>query len=366
MIRPPLNPIVAGLPRTTPFISPETLERHLGREFRARLGANESAFGPAPAVIEAICEAAPTANLYGDAELFALRGAIADHLGIAPISVTVGEGIDGLFALLCRLYLTPGDLVVTSLGSYPTFLYHVVAHGGIVHTVPYSDDANDLSALADAAHRTGARMVFLANPDNPTGSLLSAQDIAAFLAAIPPETLLVLDEAYAEYAPELLPPLTVNQPNLLRFRTFSKAYGLAGLRVGYAFGDSETIGAFDSIRNHFGVSRLGQIAAAEALRAGAWIEAVLAQTRAGIARLSDIARAHELIPLPSATNFVAMDCGADGAFAAAILDRLAKRGVFIRKPMAPGLDRLIRVSVGRTEEIDIFEKELEAVLRSLT
>lgn len=366
MTRPPLVPTIAALPTTVPFVGAETIERRRGRAFRARVGANESNFGPSPRVVRAIAEAANESWKYGDAETFDLKQGLAAHLGVAAEAIVIGEGIDGLLGTLCRLYVEPDTPVVTSAGAYPTFNYHVAAQGGRLVTVPFHGAHEDPDALVHAARREQARIVYLSNPDNPMGSWWSAERVEAFIAAVPEETVIVLDEAYGEYAPPgTLPPLETQRPNLLRFRTFSKAYGLAGLRVGYAIGHPETIAAFDAIRNHFGVNRLGQIAAVEALADQDWLGTVLTRTRAGRDTLDRHARALDLVPLPSATNFVTMDCGGDAIFAQKVLEGLAERDVFIRKPHGPGLDHCIRISVGEPEEIEFAAEALAATLRAL-
>ncbi|MGB3027401.1 pyridoxal phosphate-dependent aminotransferase [Paradevosia shaoguanensis] len=366
MSRPALTALAQSLPETVPFVGPEALERRSGRPFRARLGANESGFGPAPSVIAALAGATGDVWMYGDPENHDLRHALADHLAVAPENVMVGEGIDGLLGLVARLYLNPGDKVVTSLGAYPTFNFHVAGFGGQLVTVPYEADRESLSALAEAARRENARLVYLSNPDNPMGTWWPAAEVEAFATSLPDTTLLLLDEAYGETAPAgTLPPLDVTRPNILRFRTFSKAYGLAGLRCGYAIGEAQAIRAFDKVRNHFGVNRQAQVAALAALADQPYLEATLANIAAGRDTIAAIARDNGLTPIPSATNFITVDCGRDGAFAMAVLQALANRGVFIRKPMAPTLDRCIRISVGRPEEIAIFAKELPGALRDV-
>lgn len=364
MSRPALTALAQSLPETVPFVGPEALERRSGHAFRARLGANESGFGPSPSVIAALAHAAGDVWMYGDPENHDLRHALAHHLAVAPENVMVGEGIDGLLGLVARLYLNPGDKVVTSLGAYPTFNFHVAGFGGQLVTVPYEADRESLSALAEAARRENARLVYLSNPDNPMGTWWPAGEVEAFAASLPDTTLLLLDEAYGETAPAgTLPPLDVTRPNILRFRTFSKAYGLAGLRCGYAIGEAQAIRAFDKVRNHFGVNRQAQVAALAALADQPYLEATLANIAAGRDTIAAIARDNGLTPIPSATNFVTVDCGRDGAFAMAVLQALANRGVFVRKPMAPTLDRCIRISVGRPEEIAIFAEELPGALR---
>ena len=160
--------------------------------------------------------------------------------------------------------------------------------------------------------------------------------------------MLVLDEAYGETGPaSAIPPLDLDRPNVIRTRTFSKAYGLAGLRCGYAIGEAETIGAFDKVRNHFGVNKMAQVAGASGARRPAHICARWwSGSPPARERIAAIARGNGLDPIASATNFVTIDCGADGAFALKVLQALIARDVFVRKPMAPGLDRCIRVSVG--------------------
>jgi len=363
--RPSLTPLVESLPATVPFVGPETQERGRGRAFRARLGANENGFGPSPRVVEAMREAAPQMWKYCDPENHDLKQALAAHLSVAAQNVAIGEGIDGLLGLIVRQYVQPGDPVVTSLGAYPTFNYHVAGFGGRLVTVPYADDRENLDGLLDAARRENARIVYLSNPDNPMGTWWEAGEIERFIAALPETTLLILDEAYGETAPaSALPPLDPTRPNLLRMRTFSKAYGLAGLRCGYCIGETAAIGAFDKVRNHFGMTRMAQAAALAALADRAHLTWVVEQVDACRRRIGAIAEAHGLLPLPSATNFVTIDCRSDGAFAMRVLNALTERDVFVRKPMAPGLDRCIRVSVGPEAEIDIFEAELGAALEA--
>ncbi|MGE0230923.1 MAG: pyridoxal phosphate-dependent aminotransferase [Flavobacteriaceae bacterium] len=360
-------PHIAGLPATVPFVGPESLERQSGRRFRARLGANESAFGPAPSVIEAIRAEAPHVWKYPDPEAYELRTALSAHLGVPPGQITIGEGIDGLLGLIVRMLVEPGTPVVTSLGAYPTFHYHVAGFGGRLVTVPYREDREDLDGLLKAARREKAPLVYLANPDNPMGTWWPEEDILSFARTLPEETMLVLDEAYGETAPATaLPPAgaLLDLPNVIRTRTFSKAYGLAGIRIGYAFGTTETIALFDRIRHHFGVGRLPLVAAQAALKDQAWLQWVVERIAAGRERIYATARANNLAALPSVTNFVAVDCGADRTFAAAVVRELGTLGVFVRMPIAPPLDRCIRVSVGLDSDLDAFAEALPKALKA--
>lgn len=363
IMRPILTHLAQSLPSTVPFTGPEALERRTGMPFRARVGANESGFGPSPQVIEAIAAAAGGVWMYGDPEVHDLKAALAGHLGIAAANVVIGEGIDGLHGLIARLITEPGDVAVTSLGAYPTFNYHVAGFGGRVVALPYAGNHEDLFALAAAARRERAKVIYLSNPDNPMGTWWSAAEIERFITEVPEETLILLDEAYCETAPPgTLPALDIARPNLIRTRTFSKAYGLAGMRVGYAIGEASFIKAFDKVRNHFGVTRLSQVAALAALADQEWLRQVVAKVAAGRERIYAIAAANGLAAVPSATNFVVTDCGHDGDYAMRVLKALEARGVFVRKPMAPGLDRHIRISVGRPEELDVVASELPRAL----
>ena len=362
-MRPTFTKLVAGLPATVPFVGPETLERRLGREFDARLGANECGFGPSPRAVAAMRDAAGEMWRYCDSTSHDLRGALAARHGLDPARITVGEGIDGLLGNAVRLFVEPGDRVVTSAGAYPTFNYHVAGFGGVLETVPYAEDRQDGRALADAVRRRGARMVYFCNPDNPMGAAQPAAAAAGLLDVLPDDCVMVLDEAYVDYAPEgTAPGWDLDDPRVIRFRTFSKAHALAGLRIGWAVGDPEVIAGFERIRNHFGVNRMAQVAAAAALADEAHLARTVAATAAARARLSEIAAANGLSALPSATNFVAIDCGRDGTFARAVLKALEARRVFVRMPGVAPLDRCIRVSAGPEGDIAAFAAALPGAL----
>ncbi len=357
------TPLAQSLPAAVPFVGPETQERQRGAPFAARLGANENIFGPSPKAIAAMQASAGEIWKYGDAESFELKQALCALHRIAPEHIMVGEGIDGLLGYLVRLYVGPGDAVVTSLGAYPTFNYHVAGFGGVLHTVPYRDDHEDIAALMAKAQEVGAKLVYLANPDNPMGSWHRGADIVAALDDLPEGSLLVLDEAYVECAPEgTAAPVEISDPRVIRMRTLSKAYGMAGARVGYALGAVEVIAAFNKVRNHFGMNRCAQIGAAAAIRDQDWLAHIQAEIATAREEISRIARDNGLLPLPSATNFVALDCGGDGAFAKAVLDGLVARGVFVRMPFAAPQNRCIRVSCGPEAERTAFAAALPEAL----
>ncbi|OIQ24404.1 MAG: histidinol-phosphate aminotransferase [Alphaproteobacteria bacterium MedPE-SWcel] len=359
------TPLAQSLPASVPFVGPETHERERGAPFEARLGANENLFGPSPRAISAMAASLAEIWKYGDAESHALRQALSALHDVAPDHIMVGEGIDGLLGYLVRLYVGAGDPVVTSLGAYPTFNYHVAGFGGVLHTVPYREDHEDIAALMARAQEVGAKLVYLANPDNPMGSWHRGADIVAALDDLPEGCLLVLDEAYVECAPEgTAAPVEITDRRVIRMRTLSKAYGMAGARVGYALAAQEVIAGFNKVRNHFGMNRTAQIGATEAIKDQSWLAHVQAEIATARDDLARIARDHGLLPLPSATNFVTIDCGHDGAFAKAVLDQLVARGVFVRMPFAAPQNRCIRVSCGPKATREAFGAALPAALEA--
>ncbi|MFM7445812.1 MAG: pyridoxal phosphate-dependent aminotransferase [Tabrizicola sp.] len=360
-----LTPHAAALPSTVPFTGPEALERRTGVPFRARLGANESLFGPSPKAVAAMQDAARGAWMYGDPENHGLKQTLAAHHGVTPAHIAVGPGIDGLLGLVCRLVLEPGTPVVTSLGAYPTFNFHVAGYGGVLTSVPYKGDHEDPTALVSTAKTLGAKLIYFANPDNPMGSHHPARVVEDMVANLAEHTLLILDEAYADLAPPgTVPDIPADHPQVIRMRTFSKGYGLAGARVGYAITNPELALAFDKVRDHFGMSRVSQAGALAALADQDWLKHVQDQTLATRSRLSRIATANGLRPLPSATNFVTIDCGRDGHYARRILAELGALGVFIRMPGIAPLDRCIRISLGDDQTLDILEEMLPQALKA--
>ncbi|GFE52083.1 histidinol-phosphate aminotransferase [Roseobacter cerasinus] len=359
-----LTSLAKSLPDTVPFVGPETQERARSRLFDARLGANENVFGPSPTAVRAMAETQHW--MYGDPESFELREALADHNGITPDMIVVGEGIDALLGYLVRIMVAPGDAVVTSDGAYPTFNYHVAGYGGVLHKVPYRyDDHEDAVALFKRAAKVDAKLVYLANPDNPMGTALSGAEIVEALEYLPDGTLLVLDEAYLECATQNIAlPLPLDDPRVIRLRTFSKAYGLAGARVGYAMGAPGLIRAFEKVRNHFGMNRAAQAGALAALEDQTWLRSVQARIAASRNRIAEIARKNGLRTLPSHTNFVTIDCGSGPEFAKAVLNEIVARGVFIRMPFVAPQNRCIRISCGRPAQLDILTEVIPLALRA--
>jgi histidinol-phosphate aminotransferase len=355
--------IVGALPTLRPFIGPEELARTSGHAELLRLGANESAFGASLATVAAMRSSLERIAWYGDPESTELREALAPRLGCGVGNLIVGSGIDDLLCLIVRAYLDPGEAAVATQGTYPTFAYHVAGYGGRLVAVPYAASGGlQLAALAREAVATNARIAYVANPDSPSGSFSPRDEIEAFRAALPPDCLFVLDEAYAEFAPrdELL-PFDESDPRIVRTRTFSKAYGLAGARIGYIHGHADAIANCNKVRTQYGVNRVAQAGALAALGDVDFVAEVVRETAAGRAEYEELGRKLGLATLPSRTNFTCFDLGSRER-AEAMVAELLRRAVFIRKPAAPPLDGHVRVTVGRPDERRRFARAFAAAL----
>lgn len=359
--------VLASLPDTVPFIAPEELERHRGAQFDARLGANESSFGISPLAMTAIKNAVGVegCSWYGDPLSYDVKTLLCERMGLNMDQLCVDAGIDSLLGLTVRLFLDPGSVMVTSKGAYPTVNYHVNGVGGVIQTVPYKNNCEDPEALAEAANKYNARLVYLANPDNPMGTRVDGGQIQTLIDRLPEHCVLMLDEAYFEFMPEdHVPQLSTDLKNVIRFRTFSKAYGMAGMRIGYAFGNNELIRGYDKIRNHFGVNKLAQIAAAASLQDAAMLPKVRDAVQLGRERIYAMANALQLPFIESFTNFVAVDLGSSER-AVKMLSLLNEHGVFMRKPMQPPQDQYLRVGVGSAEEHAVLQRIFPTLLGQL-
>jgi histidinol-phosphate aminotransferase len=336
--------VVANIPASTPFVGPETLERQMGKRFELRLGANESLFGPSPMAVEAMRRAAEQGQFYGDPEGFELRSEIAKRNACSIDNVVLASGIDELLMLFSRAFLAPGDVAATTQGSYPTFEYAVKSVGGTLEYAQYADCKVDLAELADVARRSRAKIVYVANPDNPSGSWQrTAMDVAQ-------GALLILDEAYSDFAPEVDNTIT---PNLVRMRTFSKGHGMAGIRIGYALCDADHLATLNKIRMHFGVSIVAQAGALAALRDTSHLKFVVGETKQVRNWLADKMLELGFGSIESHTNFLTIGLGSR-ARAEHVLTALREESVFIRKPSLSPLDGHIRVTIGPQTVMEEF------------
>jgi histidinol-phosphate aminotransferase len=346
----------------TPFVAPEELARRVGRTSLLRLGANESAFGPSPRAIAAMRDAVGLTSWYGDPESIALRSALAQRHDCAVEEIVIASGIDELMGLIVRAFCGPGDACVATRGTYPTLFYHLNAYGAKAEFAePDAGGGIVPEAIVDAVRRSGAKLVYVANPDNPSGTFADRATLAALREALPDDVLLFLDEAYADFVPRDELPPDVIDPRTIRTRTFSKAYGMAGARIGYALASAETIAVFQKLRLHFGVNRTAQIGALAALEDDAFLRGVVAEVARGRDEYRALAVQHGLPAPPSATNFVCIGIGTREQ-AEAMVRVLLELGVFVRKPWAPPLDGYIRVTVGTLAERAAFAERFGEAL----
>lgn len=346
----PVTALVDSLPASTPFVGPEALERQRGRPFRARIGANESAFGISPNARDAMTRALDRVAWYGDPENHELRALLAEQLGVQAENICVDAGIDSLLGLTVRMLVSPGSPVVTSAGAYPTLNYHIAGFGGELVTVPYLNDHEDPDALLSAARHHDAPLMYLCNPDNPMGTWHSADTVSRLMAQVPARTILALDEAYIEFAPaDAVVPLDTDNPRVIRYRTFSKAWGMAGMRIGYVIAHRALITCMNKIRNHFAVGRLAQAGAIASLQDPSFLATVQREVATGRQRIADLATRHGLTSIPSATNFVAIDMGSTER-ATRMMHALHERDVFVRMPGVAPLNRCVRIGVGTADE----------------
>ena len=358
--------IAYDLPETVPFVGPESQERENSFSFDARLGANESVFGPSKMVMDAIKVQADEVWQYGDPESFDLLQKLSEFYSLPRDNFIIGEGIDGLLGNLVRLFIEPGDEVVSSLGAYPTFKYHVDGFGGKMSLVPYRNYFEDLDALLIAAKKRKAKILYLSNPDNPMGTFHPKDRMQDFIDKIPDDTILCLDEAYADFVDKNeLASIDLEKENVIRFRTFSKAYGLAGLRVGYGIGNKKMVKAFNKVRNHFGVNKLGQIAAKVALEDQDHLKTVLKKVDQSKKDIAAVFQKFGFTSLSSRTNFVPVNSGGDGKFAAKLMRSLIQEKIFVRMPSVSPLNSFIRITAGTSDDLTVLDNALNKIIKKI-
>lgn len=329
-----------------------SLRRRFGAAL-AELGSNENPLGPSPRVVEAITRALAEISRYPDPRGMALKAALATRLGVMTEQITLGAGSHELLMLVAQCFAGPGTSVVFSEFGFAVFPIAAAAVGAEPIQVParpctdpHMPRGHDVAALA-AAVRPDTRLVYLANPNNPTGTWIDGAALAAFLARMPSHTLVIVDEAYAEYttAPELTSAIALlpQYPNLLVTRTFSKAHALAGLRVGYALSTPGVAAILERLRESFNVNSLALVAAEAALGDPAHVAKVRAWNARERAWLTEQLRARGYTVPASQTNFVLIDFGQD---AAPVEHALYEAGVVVRPMHGYGLPTCLRVSVG--------------------
>ena len=338
------------------------VEKELGIEEAIKLASNESPYQPFPQVIEAMQQAVFEVNRYPDGGCTFLREKLADRLGVTPSMIMVGSGSNELLRLLANVLLNPEDEAVMANPSFIVYPTVVKLMNAKSVEVPLKGYHHDLDAMADAINER-TKMVFICNPNNPTGTMVTRDEVEAFMAKIPTDVVVVLDEAYFELVrdedyPNGLDYIAGERPVVV-FRTFSKVYGLAGCRVGYGIAPEFIIQAINKVREPFNVSTIAQVGAFVSLDCTAEVEERSLLNDDGLRYLCQEFARLSLDYVPSHANFVLLDVGVDGR---ALSNELMKRGVIVRSGDIFGYPQHLRVSVGTPDENARFISELENVL----
>ena len=356
------SPYLRGLIPYSPGKPIEEVERELGIAESVKLASNENPLGPSPMALQAMRNALPQVHRYPDGSGHHLTRALAGHWDVSPEMVILGNGSNELLELAGRCFLMPGDEAVYAAQAF--IVYEMVAQvtGAAKIAVPLREFTHDLEAMR-AALSPRTKLVFVGNPNNPTGTAVPPRALEAFLESMPPDVLVILDEAYYEF---LSPDLT---PDALRFvragrpvlvlRTFSKIYGLAGLRIGYGIAPAPLIALLNRAREPFNTNSLAQVAATAALRDEKHVASTRAITETGRKFLTEQCRFLGLTAVPSVANFVLVDVGRPGP---ATADALLRHGVIVRPMAGYGFGTHLRISVGTPPENERCVAALKAVL----
>jgi histidinol-phosphate aminotransferase len=350
-----IRPALAGLVPYEPGKPVEEVQRELGLERVVKLASNEGPYGPFPEAQEAIARAALELNRYPDGGAWRLRNALAERHGVSFEQVTVCAGADAVVGYVCQATVDPGDEVVTGWPSFPSYVLDPLKLGGVPVRVPLRSDRIDLDALLGAV-TSRTKLVFVAAPNNPTGTTNGRAELDSYFERVPPHVLTVLDQAYLEYIEDPDYPDAISEylgagHRVLVLRTFSKIYGLAGLRVGYGVGPEDVITAIGKVRRAFDVTSAGQEAALASLRAPEELERRRVSNTHAMSLLLDVLREHRLEPAgPAVANFAFVRL--DDAVAAN--EALLRRGVIVRPLASFGAPDALRITAGTPAEIAVL------------
>ncbi len=355
------RPAIRALQPYQPGKPVAELERELGVREAVKLASNENPRGPGPAVHEALARAAHELNRYPDGNGFELKQALARRLGVEMDMITLGNGSNDVLELLGRVFVGPGDRGIVDAHSFVVYPLAITSSGGELVRVPSRHYGHDLEAMAAAVDER-SRILFIANPNNPTGTRVTRSEVETLLASVPDDLIVVLDEAYFEYVAEEDHPdgisLLAAHPNLVVTRTFSKIHGLAALRMGYAVSSPAIADLLNRLRQPFNANAMAQAAAVAALEDADYMAESRRLNDEGMAVLTAAFDERQLPYIPSVGNFVTLEVG-DGA---AVYDALLREGVIVRPIAGYGLPRHVRVTVGTAEENARFLAALDRVL----
>lgn len=363
-----LSLAAAGVQQLVPYVPGkpvDELQRELGLTEIVKLASNENPLGTGAKVAAAIQATLPELTRYPDGSGFALKAALSARLGIEPQQITLGNGSSEILELVARTFLTPEHEVVFSQHAFALYPILTQAVGAIAKPVPAKDFGHDLQGMR-AAMGENTRLVFIANPNNPTGTLLATEALETFIADLPRNVLCVLDEAYYEFVDPALRAETLDwpnrYPNLIIARTFSKAYGLAGLRIGYGISSIDIADLLNRVRQPFNSNMLALAAAEAALSDHEYLQQTLAVNYAGMTQLTDAFKMLDLAWIPSSGNFVAVDMKQP---ALPIYEALLRKGVIVRPVANYEMPNHLRISIGTERENQIFIKALSEVMQGV-
>ena len=350
-----IEPYVPGKPL-------EALEREYGISDSVKLASNENPLGPSPKALAAIRNGLAALHRYPDGAGHMLTRKIAAANGIMPANVVIGNGSDEIIALLVRALLRPGDRVIVPRPSFLMYAIAASAAGGVVDVVPLKDLTMDLDAMAERV-TADTRLVFVCNPNNPTGTVVTQTAFDRFMARLPADAVVVVDEAYIEFArhPDCLKtgqPSDLDRP-LVTLRTFSKVYGLAGLRVGYGIMPASLAEILNRVRPPFNVNSMAQVAAAAALDDQVFLEQTTRLVHRGLGELYEALDRMGLTYFKTEANFFLIDVGQP---ADVVFENMLRQGVIVRSMRAYGFPTYIRINVGLESENRRFLRALETVL----
>lgn len=359
---------VAGVQQLMPYVPgkpAEELQRELGLSEVIKLASNENPLGTGKKVAEAIQNTLPELARYPDGSGFALKTALSARLNVAAEQITLGNGSSEILELVMRTFVSPEHEIVFSQHAFALYPILTQAVGAKARVVPAKDFGHDLQAML-AAVTDKTRVVFIANPNNPTGTLLARDEVESFVAALPAQVLCVLDEAYYEFVDPAVRTESLawpnKYPNLVITRTFSKAYGLAGLRIGYGVSSVDVADLLNRVRQPFNGNMLALAAAEAALGDEDYLAETLKVNNAGMAQLTAAFAALGLEWIASSGNFVSVDIKQK---ALPIYDALLKKGVIVRPIANYEMPQHLRVSIGTERENQIFIHAFSEVLRGV-
>ena len=357
------RPALESLVPYEPGKPAELVQRELGLEHVVKLASNEGPFGPFPEALEAIGRSLAEANRYPDGGAYRLRTALAERHGVAFEETVVAAGADAVIGYVCQATLDPGDEVVTPWPSFPSYVLDPLKLAATPVRVPLAEGRVDVDALL-AAVTPRTKLAYLPTVNNPTGTMTPRADLLRFLEGVPAEVLTVVDEAYLEYVdhpdfPDAIEDAVRQGRRVLALRTFSKIYGLAGLRVGYGVGPAEVIAAIRKVQRAFDVTTPAQEAALASLDGAAELARRRSVNRESMAALEAVLRSHGFDPMgPAAGNFLFVDVGTD---ADDLNDALLRRGVIVRPMGSFGAPSALRITAGTPEEIAFLGEQLASV-----